>query len=902
VSIYSRISAVGGRFRLFDLSFPFPGAAETPFAPDAIGAIGASNVAPSATTSTSAATSAAVTSLVGSASQPAWISTLSTASIAVDMAAADVNGTVSAAGLARLLGDLAATLASGSTLTSAEFADLKTIVANLNNGLSTSAYLVYVFSALVNGNSANASWMGGGASAVALGNLGVGSSATQLSELTGKWLLGTDLPSSTVSMSGSSSFSITYSTVTKPLFGASGPSVSDINQGYLGDCYFLAGCAELASQNAAAISSMFVDNGNGTYGVRFFVNGAARYVTVNAALANGGSEFNHASNIWASLAEKAWAQLQASGLDTGNSSANYGNSYSTIGNGGDPAHALEALTGASQLTEYWASGSSWTKYTLNSSMSWVSQSSGQSTASVLNTIIAALNAHDDVILSSYTDATDSAGRTTLVSNHAMSIYGYDSVTGNLQIRNPWGASAYGQYWDTTFEVSLSTLLAAGDGIVFDNAGASYTQAWSGAISGAAAYIAANIDAINAATGVTAITLTDSGIPALALTATQAASDARALGLITNQAYEVTVGSSATFHVQGNGATGTLIQIAASNALIAETNASAAVTGGGDTISFSGAASNRALLAGTGSNWDLVLIAGGGSIFLSSALANIYGGGATVDFYAGTGNAAMLSNTGASWDLVLNAGGGAVYLNSAQANIDGGGAVVDFYAGTGNAALLSNTGSSWDLLLNAAGGAVYLNSAQANIDGGGAVVDFYAGAGNSAMLSNTGGSWDLVLDPGKGVVYLNSAQANVYGGGATVNFYAGTSNAAILTNTGSSADTVTGNSGALYLSNANVNVQASGDTITFSGNNNVDATGSQESFKFGAAIGVSSITGFNATDSMTFASSDFASWNALLGHMTQQGANTVIALDANNVVTLANTQMASLTASQFHFAA
>ncbi len=51
----------------------------------------------------------------------------------------------------------------------------------------------------------------------------------------------------------------------------------------------------------------------------------------------------------------------------------------------------------------------------------------------------------------------------------MSIDGYDTTTNMLEIRNPWGTEA-GQYWDTTFEVSLSTLLADGDVITADNMG------------------------------------------------------------------------------------------------------------------------------------------------------------------------------------------------------------------------------------------------------------------------------------------------------------------------------------------------------------------------------------------------------------------------------------------------
>src|SRR5689334_20064438 len=74
----------------------------------------------------------------------------------------------------------------------------------------------------------------------------------------------------------------------------------------------------------------------------------------------------------------------------------------------------------------------------------------------------------DVVLSSWTNAYDGAGRQTLVASHAMSVTGIDGANNNLIIRNPWGTSS-GQYWDTTFEVSLDTLFAAGDTISVDNA-------------------------------------------------------------------------------------------------------------------------------------------------------------------------------------------------------------------------------------------------------------------------------------------------------------------------------------------------------------------------------------------------------------------------------------------------
>src|SRR5207248_10320045 len=176
-------------------------------------------------TTVSATASTTTTGTTAPTALPAWVSTLQTASIAADMAAADVNGTVTYAGLQTLLTDLDSKLSSSkTTLTSAEMADLKTIVTNLNNGMSTSAYLTNIMKSLVNGNAANATWTGGGATPIALGNLAVGSSATQLSELIGKWVQGTDLPSSKVYMEGAN-FSVSYSTTAKPLFAASGPSM-----------------------------------------------------------------------------------------------------------------------------------------------------------------------------------------------------------------------------------------------------------------------------------------------------------------------------------------------------------------------------------------------------------------------------------------------------------------------------------------------------------------------------------------------------------------------------------------------------------------------------------------------------------------------------------------------------
>ncbi|MFZ1964325.1 MAG: C2 family cysteine protease, partial [Roseiarcus sp.] len=650
----------------------------------------------------------------GGSATPSWISSLSTPSIETDMAAADVNGVVTAQGLTKLLTDLDATLSSSSPLTSAEFNDLQTIAANLNTGLSTSSYLTYAFKALADGNAANATWTGGikytaSPYGAVLGNLAAGATKTQLSELTGKWFLGTDLPNSYVNMPGDPNvtFTVTYSTVANAVFGASGPSINDINQGVLGDCYFEASCAEVADENPSYIESMFSNNGNGTYGVRFYYDGAAEYVTVNLSLADGGTEFNQATDIWASLAEKAWAEFQAINLDTGNSgpSYNYGDSWSTIGNGGYIANALEALTGASVITGFDPNGTSWIDETWNSSLNWTGSTSGLTTSSVLASVEAALANHDDVDIS--TNPTlygyDTSGNETLIPDHVFSVYGYDSGTGMLEVRNPWGDfngqhydGSTKKYYDPTFEVSLTTLLADSDWVEFDNVGgasalpnpaamanylnniSAYDEFVSGIqISDLAAAVAAGFDALNADSDIKSITLADSGVPALSLTTTQAADDTTALGKLTNQDYEIIAGGAHTYYDHAT----VLIAVTDSNASFKLSGgAQAKVTGGANTINLSGSGDAVTILATSG-NWDVVN-GSNGTVNLSSAQAAVTGGGDAIDFSGGSGNAVGLYSTGGSWDTVSGSNG-TVYLTSAQAAVTGGGDWIHFAGGSGN---------------------------------------------------------------------------------------------------------------------------------------------------------------------------------------------------------------------------
>jgi hypothetical protein len=169
-------------------------------------------------------------------------------------------------------------------------------------------------------------------------------------------------------------------------------------------------------------------------------------------------------------------------------------------------------------------------------MNYLSGSNGLSTASVLATLVTDLGDGFDEVLSSNTNAS-SNGKSTLIADHCMSVYGYDSTTGDLEIRNPWGTES-GQTWDTTFEISLGTLLSDGDTITTDNATSSSSEVVTGALVSAAAGLqsnaqvstftiadtAANVAAALASLGaeskLTSITLTDAGTPAITLTMAQ----------------------------------------------------------------------------------------------------------------------------------------------------------------------------------------------------------------------------------------------------------------------------------------------------------------------------------------------------------------------------------------------
>lgn len=142
----------------------------------------------------------------------------------------------------------------------------------------------------------------------------------------------------------------------KPQIFEDGVEPNDINQGSLGDCYFLAALSSLA-EFEDRVKAMFVTkeiNEAGIYLVRFFLNGIETNVVIDDHLptrANGSPAFatSRDGELWVSFLEKAWAKLHGTYART---------------EGGLPSFAASHITGVpseshfhdsqENVDEFWA--------------------------------------------------------------------------------------------------------------------------------------------------------------------------------------------------------------------------------------------------------------------------------------------------------------------------------------------------------------------------------------------------------------------------------------------------------------------------------------------------------------------------------------------------------------------
>ena len=115
-----------------------------------------------------------------------------------------------------------------------------------------------------------------------------------------------------------------------------GVSPTDISQGQIGDCWYIASLKAVASANPSVIENAITDNGNGTYTVRLYHDGKPVDITVTGDEVvdkNGNQGFARSGNrseMWPQLMEKALAA--------------YEGSYGAI-EGGSAGNGMEVITG-----------------------------------------------------------------------------------------------------------------------------------------------------------------------------------------------------------------------------------------------------------------------------------------------------------------------------------------------------------------------------------------------------------------------------------------------------------------------------------------------------------------------------------------------------------------------------
>jgi uncharacterized repeat protein (TIGR02543 family) len=250
-----------------------------------------------------------------------------------------------------------------------ELHDLRVLVAN-HKEVVLSNYIATVLDNIANGDPANQYYTGrdennnGRTSRAELGNLYPGSSSERLNKLISKWFLGTDSPAT----------STLYTRLDLPLY-FNGAGTEDPLQGSVGDCYLIAAMSAIADTSVGSIDGtvpsvnpgdMIADNGNGTYGVRFYDNdGAERWVTVDKYVPGHREDKllfadTNSGESWAMLVEKAYVQLNESDNISQDGTNRYGIGLNFGIAGGDPGQALSHLTGQKASTGFIDEASDWT--------------------------------------------------------------------------------------------------------------------------------------------------------------------------------------------------------------------------------------------------------------------------------------------------------------------------------------------------------------------------------------------------------------------------------------------------------------------------------------------------------------------------------------------------------------
>jgi hypothetical protein len=287
------------------------------------------------------------------------------------------------------------------------------------------------------------------------------------------------------------------------------------------------------------------------------------------------------------------------------------------------------------------------------------------------------------------------------------------------------------------------------------------------------------------------------------------------------------------------------------------------------------------------------------MLLHAASGAAWGGGYNVTLAESGADVAYLNNTDGDYDTVSGGPGATIYLDHAQADITGGSEKINLDGSNVDFAALLSTGSAYDTVTGS-NGKISLTKATAEVIGSDDAVFLDGPSGNELGINGTNGAADKIYGSNGDINLGNNqaAQASIYGGNNSV--YLENGDTLSLFNTGSAGDTVNGGDSVINLTNAQAHLGGSHDTVNFTGANSLSAVGDTDTFAFQAAIGVSTIAGFNSSDFIELAQTDFASWSVLKGHLSEVSGNAVITLDANDKITLTGVALSSLTKADFEF--
>ena len=111
------------------------------------------------------------------------------------------------------------------------------------------------------------------------------------------------------------------------LWGAA-PVPTDVNQGGVGDCYFLSSLAAFAQSSPAKLEEMAVDMGDGTYAVQYMRNGTPSFVRVDNDISTG--------QYWGYASRTSWCHRRHSGNIPEKSYASFrtgANTYASLNSG-----------------------------------------------------------------------------------------------------------------------------------------------------------------------------------------------------------------------------------------------------------------------------------------------------------------------------------------------------------------------------------------------------------------------------------------------------------------------------------------------------------------------------------------------------------------------------------------